>query len=277
MAKTKEVIDIYSTTATSVYTHGVVQKISINQDKQYYYKRNNTYNMLQETIQGVGIFSGVANKKDWDEYKDIKNKIFIGAKKSKNFNSRSKSIGVRYLNENEVLEAKIVIDNNKQSQDIQKWFKNKKKEFSDKNKFNLETGFTVEHVLKKINSDYELDLIIKNHSNDDLKISGIKKWDKNINSLKNEMGGKLVFSNDEISSQISLNEKYLIEKNFLENIEIKSKESEIVKFIILGKEVEDIVVGKNGFVTYVDLQLNVENQSLISGPFTYTTIFKILK
>lgn len=273
MAMAKEEIEVNFFAAPTLSGGGDIQRIIIKDNKQFYYKKTNTYNSMVDTIQGVGIVSGKASLDDWNDYKEFKDNVFIKARDLKNVNVKAKRISVKYKNEKNIYNALISLDNFSDSKIYENWFRDKKRHLSNGNNSTLEGGFTIDHFILKKDKHYEVDLIIENKSESSLQLSGVKKWEHD-KLPKSRTKSILVFSNDDETHQIFLNSNNLDRDIDLDKIIVKPREIHILKFKIPEKNIDKFLKSGQNFVTYINLNLNIENDFEVSGGFSYSTKFK---
>lgn len=269
----KEEIEINFTSAPTFNSGGDVQKILIKDNNQYYYKKTNVYNSMVDTIQGIGIVSGNASSNDWYDYKKFKNDMFIVARDHNNVNARAKRISVKYKTDKDVYNSEISLNNTSESKRYESWFRSKKVNFSDPTNYRLVGGFTIDHSIKKIDNFYEVDLIIQNNSEKLLKLSGVKKWES-AELSRSLTKAVLVLSNDDESHQFFLNNTNIDGKFNLDEIVVNPKKNTVLKFNIHEDDIDKILKKGKNFVSYINLNLYVENDFEVSGKISYSTIFK---
>lgn len=273
MAMAKEEIEVNFFAAPTLSGGGDIQRIIIKGNKQFYYKKTNIYNSMIDTIQGIGVVSGRASLDDWNDYKEFKDNIFIKARDLKNVNAKAKRISVKYKNEKNIYNALISLDNNEDSRIYENWFRDKKRNFANVNNFTLEGGFTIDHFILKKDKNYEIDLLIENKSENFLQLSGVKTWEHD-KLPKSRIKSILVFSNDDETHQIFLNSNNLDRDIDLDKIIVNPRGTHILKFKIPEKNIDKFLKSGREFVTYINLNLNIENDFEVSGGFSYSTKFK---
>lgn len=273
MVMAKEEIEIDFISAPTLNEGRDIQKILIKGDRQYYYKKTNVYNSLNDTIQGIGIVSGKATSSDWNDYKKFKNDIFIVSRDHNNVNARAKRISVKYKTDKDVYNSEISLNNTSESKGYESWFRSKKVNFSDPTNYRLVGGFTIDHSIKKIDNFYEIDLIIQNNSKNLLQLSGVKKWE-NAGLSRSLTKAVLVLSNDDESHQFFLNNTNIDGKFNLDEVVVDPKKNTVLKFNIPEDDIDKILKKGKNFVTYINLNLYIENDFEVSGKISYSTIFK---
>lgn len=287
MANTE--IKIYTSSSPNRYKAPLVNRLWIDDKKEYYIKNINTPNREDDKfLQGIGLVVGELDEQTRGEYEYIKNKIFLTNKSNENKYKRAlthKKLNVTYKTEDNIFKSYILYDGQDgEEKNIRNWYDNKKRNFSILNKYYFDVGFFIDSFLLKKKDDYILTLVMKNISDQEIIISGLNQWSNNKESERNYLDAKLSIGKDFNRFYFNLGkDNYISNKDLdYEKIVLLPKSEKNIEFKIDEKEFEKIknFMKKDPNISLeylVTLNLSVISPYIISGDFSYGTQFKIFK
>lgn len=279
---TNAYIKFFTSSYPNVGGEALKSEIWIDKGNEFLLKNSNSYNLNGESgLQGVGVVVGSNN--EIDNYNEIKNKILmLNRKNSEIFKKylKHKKLNVLFENKGLMESSYILYDSQDEEQKkIVNWFNERRRNILENNKYKLQTGFIVSSNLVFVNNCYNLELLIKNVSNEDIVISGLSEWNNQKDKISQSPNVRIIFGEDLNIFSTYLDESNVISLNEddLAGILIKANESKKINFKLdnyQSDELDNFFKSlSNGIVGYsVVMNLSVKSPSLISGRFKYNTI-----